>query len=148
MREGPAPNPPMDAATAAMAANDRAAGLLGYAVEALEPGRATVSMTVRDEMLNGLDVCHGGLIFTLADSAMAHASNSHGQDAFAVAASIDFLRPGRPGARLTATARETFRHGRSALYEVTVTDDTGAEIAHFHGRTQHPGARLRSGDGA
>ncbi len=93
-------------------------------------------MIVRAEMLNGLDVCHGGLIFTLADSAMAHASNSHGVDAFAVAASIDFLSPGREGAVLTATAVEQFRGGRVALYDVVVTSDDGAVVARFHGRTQ------------
>jgi len=147
VRERPSPSPRMNV-TGAMADNDRAARLLDYVVDAVEPGRATVSMTVRDDMLNGLDVCHGGLIFTLADSAMAHASNGYGEPAFAVAASIDFLRPGRPGDRLTATARETFRQGRTALYDVTVTDDSGAEVARFHGRTQHRSERLRSGDGS
>jgi acyl-CoA thioesterase len=123
-------------ATAAMADQDRAAGLLGYEVVSVGPGRAVVAMAVRDDMVNGLDVCHGGLIFTLADSAMAHASNSHGPPAFAVAASIDFLSPGRRGARLTATAEERFRRNRTALYEVVVVDDdSGAVVARFHGRT-------------
>ncbi len=130
--DGPAADPP----TATMAANDRAAGLLDYRVVSVEPGRAVVAMTVREDMLNGLGVCHGGLIFTLADSAMAHASNSRGPAAFAVAASIDFLSPGRLGARLTAAGVESFRRGRTALYEVVVTDDDDVVIARFHGRTQ------------
>ncbi len=130
--DGPAADPP----TATMAANDRAAGLLDYRVVSVEPGRAVVAMTVREDMLNGLGVCHGGLIFTLADSAMAQASNSHGPAAFAVAASIDFLSPGRLGARLTAAGVESFRRGRTALYEVVVTDDDDVVIARFHGRTQ------------
>ena len=95
-------------------------------------------MTVRDDMLNGLDVGHGGLIFALADSAMAHASNSHGQPAFAVCATIDFVAPGRPGAVLRAEAHERFRRGRTALYDVEITDDAGTLVARFHGRTQHP----------
>ena len=121
-----------------MHAADRAATLLGYVVDEIGPGHAVVSMTVRDEMLNGLDVCHGGLIFTLADSAMAHASNSHGQPAFAVSATIDFVAPGRSGAVLRAVADERFRRGRTALYDIEVTDATGTLIARFHGRTQHP----------
>jgi acyl-CoA thioesterase len=117
---------------------DRAARLLGYEVIAVEPGRAVVAMDVTEAMLNGLDVCHGGIIFTLADAAMAHASNSHGPAAFAVAATIDFLSPGRVGARLTAEAVEQFRRGRTALYDVAVSDDDGTIIARFHGRTQTP----------
>ena len=119
-----------------MAERDRAAGLLGYEVVAVEAGRAVVTMVVREAMVNGLDVCHGGIIFTLADSAMAHASNSHGPAAFAVAASIDFVSPGHVGARLTATATEQFRRGRTALYDVAVTADDGSVVARFHGRTQ------------
>jgi acyl-CoA thioesterase len=119
-----------------MAGRDRTAGLLGYEVVAVGAGRAVVTMVVGDAMVNGLDVCHGGIIFTLADSAMAHASNSHGPVAFAVAASIDFVNPGRLGARLTATATEQFRRGRTGLYDVVVTDDDGAVVARFHGRTQ------------
>lgn len=119
-----------------MEANDRAAVALGYEVVTVEPGRAVVTMTVREDMLNGLGVCHGGLIFTLADSAMAHASNSHGPAAFAVAASVDFLSPGRVGAQLTAIGEEQFRRGKTALYEVVVTDDDGVVIARFHGRTR------------
>lgn len=121
-----------------MHAVDRAARLLGYVVEHVAPGEATVTMRIDTGMLNGLDVCHGGFIFTLADAAMAHASNSHGEPAFAVAASIDFVAPGRAGTVLRAEARERFRRGRSALYDVEVTDDSGALVARFHGRTQHP----------
>lgn len=134
-QDGVAATPP----SAAMAAADRAAGLLAYDVVSVEPGRAVVEMTIRDDMLNGLGVCHGGLIFTLADSAMAHASNSHGPAAFAVAASIDFLSPGRSGARLTAVGAEQFRRGKTALYEVVVTDDDGVVVARFHGRTRQAG---------
>jgi acyl-CoA thioesterase len=121
-----------------MAERDRAAALLGYEVVAVDAGRAVVTMVVTEAMVNGLDVCHGGIVFTLADSAMAHASNSHGSAAFAVAASIDFVSPARLGARLTATATEQFRRRRTALYDVAVTDDDGSLVARFHGRTQVP----------
>lgn len=125
-----------------MQPRDRAGRLVGYELEGVGSGWATVTMAVRDEHLNGLDVCHGGLIFTLADTAMAYASNSHGQDAFAVAASIDFLAPGRAGSVLRAEATETFRRGRTALYEIVVTADDGTAVARFHGRTQHPAKPL------
>ena len=124
------------APSAAMHARDRTAALLGYAVVSSAPGAAVVRMTIRDDMVNGLDVCHGGLIFTLADSAMAHASNSHGVQSFAVAASIDFVSPARAGTTLTAEAVEQDRRGRTALYDVTVTDEDGALVARFHGRTR------------
>lgn len=121
-----------------MEADDAAATALGCVVERAGAGHAVVTMRVRDDMTNGLDVCHGGLIFTLADTAMAHASNGHGEPAFAVAASIDFVVPGRRGTVLRAEARETFRRGRTALYDVEVTDDQATLVARFHGRTQHP----------
>jgi len=126
--------------SAAMHARDRAAALLGYEVLSSSPGAAVVRMTVGEDMLNGLDVCHGGIVFTLADSAMAHASNGHGVAAVAVAASIDFVSPGRAGTTLTAEAVERDRRGRTALYDVTVTDDGGELVARFHGRTQQRGS--------
>jgi acyl-CoA thioesterase len=129
--------------TATMAARDRVARALGITVVTVAPGRAVVAMTVADDMLNGLEVGHGGIIFTLADTAMAHASNSHGPAAFAVAASIDFLSPARAGARLTAEAVERFRRNRTALYDVEVTGDDGAVVARFHGRTQAASSAAR-----
>ncbi len=99
------------------------------------PGAATVRMTVREDMLNGHRVCHGGLVFALADSAFAFACNSHGTDALAAAASIDFLMPARGGDVLTATAVETWRAGRSGVTEVTVTNQNGERVALFRGRS-------------
>ncbi len=119
-----------------MHAADAAAHLLGIEVERVEPGGALVRMTARPEVLNGLGMLHGGALFTLADTAMGHASNSHGLDAVAVAASIDFLAPVAEGTVLTAHAVERHRHGRLALYEVTVSDGEGVVVAVFHGRTQ------------
>ena len=92
-------------------------------------GRAAVRMTVREDMLNGHRLCHGGLVFALADSAFAFACNSHGESALAAAASIDFLQPARAGDVLTALAVETWRSGRTGLTEVTVTNQAGERVA-------------------
>ena len=103
------------------------------------PGRAVVSMVVRPDMCNGYDVCHGGMMFTLADTAMAFASGSHNQIALAAAASIDFLSPVPRGARLRATAEERWLKGRTGLYDVRVELEDGALVAVFHGRTVRAG---------
>jgi acyl-CoA thioesterase len=124
----------LDSATA-MLSRDEASSGLGIELVAVGPGRAEVGMTVRADMVNGLDVCHGGLIFTLADTAMAVASNSHGSHAVAVAAAIDFVAPVHRGAQLTAVATEQHHRGRTGLYDVIVTDGDGAIVARFHGRT-------------
>jgi acyl-CoA thioesterase len=129
------------AASDEMHGRDQAAALLGYEVVSVDAGRAVVRMFVRDDMVNGLAVCHGGLIFTLADSAMAHASNSHGPDAVAVAASIDLVRSAPAGAVLTAEAVERYRRGRTGLYDVVVTDGDGELVARFHGRTRALGQK-------
>jgi acyl-CoA thioesterase len=124
------------AAAQAMWANDRASPGLGMSIDDVSPGACTISMTVRNDMVNGHDLCHGGLIFTLADSAMAFASNSHNRNSVAQHASINFIRPGKLGDRLTARAVERSRTGRSGLYDVTVTSQTGDVIAEFRGMTR------------
>jgi acyl-CoA thioesterase len=106
------------------------------------PGRAVVSMVVRPDMCNGYDVCHGGMTFTLADTAMAFASGSHNQTALAVAASIDFLNPVRSGSTLRATAEERWLNGRTGLYDVRVELDDGTLVALFHGRTARAGGAV------
>jgi acyl-CoA thioesterase len=92
-------------------------------------------MRVRPDMTNGHDLCHGGLIFTLADTAFAYACNSYGDNTLAAAASIDFLAPAHAEDLLSAMARETWRAGRSGLYEVEVTNQKGERIALFRGRS-------------
>ncbi|MDQ3739107.1 MAG: hydroxyphenylacetyl-CoA thioesterase PaaI [Actinomycetota bacterium] len=114
---------------------DASAATLGIELLEVDAGRAIVTMTVRDDMVNGHGTCHGGLIFTLADTAFAVACNSHGPLTVAAAAAIDFLDPARVGDRLTATAGERFRRGRAGLYDVTVSNDAGEPIAHFRGRS-------------
>lgn len=125
-----------EAAAAAMWAEDRASRGLGMRLEAVGPGTATLSMPVRDDMVNGLDLCHGGFIFTLADSTFAFACNSYNQRAVAQIASITFLAPARRGDRLTATAREVSSIGRSGLYDIRVTRQTGEPIAEFRGHSR------------
>ena len=122
-------------AIAALYAGDAASKALGMEILETGPGQATVRMRVREDMLNGHRLCHGGLVFTLADSAFAFACNSHGDSALAAAASIDFLMPARAGDTLTARASETWRAGRSGITEVTVTNQDGARIALFRGRS-------------
>ncbi|MEM9973634.1 MAG: hydroxyphenylacetyl-CoA thioesterase PaaI [Pseudomonadota bacterium] len=120
----------------AMWAKDIASRALGMAIEAVGPGRATLSMTVRDDFLNGHGICHGGLINTLADSAFAFACNSYNQLCVAQHNAITYLAPGQPGERLTSTAREVSREGRSGLYDVQVTGGDGRVVAEFRGASR------------
>lgn len=121
---------------AAMFAEDRASKHLGMTIDRSGDGHAVVSMTVTDDMVNGLGIGHGGLVFALADSAMAFATNDTGTPAVAVQAEIDWLRPAQLGARLTATAHRVHEHGRNAITDVTVADEHGETIAVFRGRTR------------
>ena len=108
---------------------------------------ACISMIVRADMVNGLGTCHGGLIFSLADSAMAFASNSLNAVAVAATAHIDWLSPGREGERLVAEATEHWNGGRSGLTDVVVTSDDGRRVAIFHGRTVRTGGTIIPGTG-
>lgn len=121
---------------AAMWARDDASKWLGATLDAVGPGTATVSMTVQEHHTNGHDICHGGFIFTLADSAFAFACNSYNQIVVAQQNSITYVAPGRLGDRLTAEAREVARFGRSGIYDVSVTDQDGRLIAEFRGNSR------------
>jgi acyl-CoA thioesterase len=125
-----------------MWATDSASRALGMELLEVSPGHAVVAMTVRDDMINGWSVCHGGLVATLADSAFAVACNSRGQVTVAAGFDIDLLEPARLGDRLVATAREVVLRGRSGLYDVTVTraEDAGpVVVAEFRGRSRSTG---------
>ncbi len=124
-----------EAVRAQMVGNDRAARMLGIDVTAIAPGRATTSMTVRDDMLNGHDICHGGLIATLADTAFAYACNSHDEITIASGFSLDIFLPGRLGDVLTAVAVEVSKGGRTGLYDIVVTNQHDERIAVFRGRS-------------
>jgi acyl-CoA thioesterase len=117
----------------AMLRDDHTTKGMGMTIDAVGPGRATLSMMVRKDHLNGHGSCHGGAIFTLADSAFAFACNSHNTITVAQHCSVTFLAPGREGDRLTAAAREVTLAGRSGVYDVSVTRQDGVTIAEFRG---------------
>ncbi len=116
-------------------ATDQASQALGMKLLEVGPGYARVSMQVRADMANGHEVCHGGLIFSLADSAFAFACNSYGDPTLAAGATIDFLAPGSVGDELTAVAKELWRGGRTGLYDVVVTRADATVVAQFRGRS-------------
>jgi acyl-CoA thioesterase len=119
-----------------MWADDAASRGLGMALDHVAAGQARLSMTVRPAMVNGHGLCHGGFIFALADSAMAFASNSHGERAVAHHNAITFVRPGRLGETLVATAEERVRAGRTGIYDVRVLGGDGTVVAEFRGHTR------------
>jgi acyl-CoA thioesterase len=123
-------------------AQDRASQALGMSIVRVAPGEAEVTMKVRADMTNGHRICHGGLIFALADSAFAFACNSHGDNTVAAGASIDFLAPGREGDVLRAVATERWRAGRSGLYEIEVRNQRDEMVALFRGRSHRVAGRL------
>lgn len=123
---------------AAMWRADVASRQLGMQLESVGPGTAVVSMTVRPDMVNGHDICHGGLVATLADSAFAVACNSQGRLTVAQGFDVSFLEPCRAGDALVATAREVALRGRSGLYDVTVRHGE-IVVAEFRGRSRSPG---------
>lgn len=116
--------------------DDHAARGLGMEILDAAAGKATLRMTVRQDMVNGHGICHGGYIFMLADSAMAFASNSRNQKHLAQMAQVTFLAPGRLGTRLVAEAKERHRAERSGIYDVTVRTEAGETIAEFRGHTR------------
>src|SRR5437899_2024254 len=119
----------------AMWQEDDASKGLGMEIVEIKPGRATLKMTVRPDMVNGQRIAHGGFIFTLADSAFAFACNTHNERVVAAQGNITFIRPGKLGDALVATAREISRSGRSGIYDVRVTvNDT--VIAEFRGHSR------------
>ena len=125
-----------------MYADDVASQSLDIVVSDVAQGRATASMAVRTDMLNGHGICHGGYVFTLADTAFAFACNTYDDVTVAAGADIAFLEPVGAGAQLVATARERARRGRSGLYDVTVTAGDGTVVAEFRGRSHSLGRPL------
>jgi acyl-CoA thioesterase len=119
----------------AMWEEDDASQGLGMEIVEVRSGEATLTMTIQPHMVNGQRIAHGGFIFLLADSAFAFACNSHNQRAVAAQCDIAFIRPGKLGDKLVATAREISRNGRSGIYDVRVTaGDT--VVAEFRGHSR------------
>ena len=145
------PRPPVDAAAAddlahrsarAMWAADAASAALGIELVDVGPGRARLRMTVTDVMVNGHAIAHGGLVFTLADSAFAVACNTHGVVTVAAGADITFVAPARLGDVLVADAVEQVTYGRSGVTDVRVLregPDGGTLVALFRGRSRSLG---------
>lgn len=119
----------------AMLRADRTFQQLGMRLDTDEPGRAVISMTVRDDMTNGFAITHGGMVFALADTAFAVACNEDDRVTVAAGAEIVFLKSTRAGQVLTATAVRRVVSGRTGVYDVTVTDETGDVVAEFRGRS-------------
>jgi acyl-CoA thioesterase len=126
----------------ALFAGDHASRNLGFAIEEVRPGFARLRMTVRTDMVNGHGICHGGIVFALADSAFAVACNTYNAVTVAAAASIDFLAPARASEELIAEAREIWRSRRSGIYEVSVSNQRGETIALFRGRSHCIGGQI------
>lgn len=119
----------------AMWKDDRASKWLGLQVLAVGPGSATLAMTVQEHMLNGHDICHGGLVTTLADSAFAFACNAYNEITVAAGFDVNLMRAARLGDVLTATATELAKTGRTGVYDIVVDNQRGERVAVFRGRS-------------
>jgi acyl-CoA thioesterase len=126
----------------AMLSGDRVSRTLGIELLEASSGEVRLGMVVTDDMLNGFGTCHGGILFTLADTALSCVCNGHNQRSVAHHCSIIFLRPGRLGARLVANATERSRIGRIGIYDVSVVDESGAVIGEFFGHAREIGGKV------
>ncbi len=129
----------------AMWQRDRTAQALAMRIEQIAPGNATLSMPVRSDMVNGHHICHGGMIFTLADTAFAYACNSYNQTTVASACHVDFIAPAKEGEVLHAEASERSASGRTGVYDVTVRTAEGKLIALFRGKSHRIGGEVIGG---
>lgn len=120
----------------AMLSRDQASAGLGMVVEVAEPGKAVVSMPIRDDMLNGFLITHGGFVFAVADTAFAVACNDSDLVTVAAGADVTFLATSTTGDTLTATAVERATAGRSGIYDVEVKNQRGEIVAEFRGRSR------------
>lgn len=135
-----------EACANAMWLDDRASKGLGMSIQRIAPGEAILSMTVRKEMTNGHGICHGGFIFTLADSTFAFACNTYDQRTVAQQCAVTFLQSVHEGETLTAHAIERTRAGRGGIYDVTVRDSHNVVIAEFRGHSRTISGRLLDAD--
>ncbi|MBS1142938.1 MAG: Phenylacetic acid degradation-related protein:Phenylacetic acid degradation protein PaaD [Proteobacteria bacterium] len=124
-----------DATAEAMYSRDRAAQALGIRIVRVQPGASLLTMVVRSDMVNGHHICHGGMIFSLADTAFAYACNSYNKNTVASACHIDFLAPAKEGETLEAEAVERSASGRTGVYDITVRIAGGKTVALFRGKS-------------
>ena len=136
-----------EAVRAHMYARDHAAQALGITIEAIGPGFARCRMVVRQDMVNGHATCHGGVTFTLADTAFAYACNACNRATVAQGAQISFIAPARLGEVLIASAREQSRSGRIGVYDVEVARDDGTVVALFRGTSYETRNAVLAGSG-
>ena len=122
--------------------DDNASHALGIEMEVTGVGAANARMVIREDMVNGLEVCHGGLVFALADTAFAFACNAYNNQSFAASCQIDFLRPAKLGDELLAVASEDHRGRRSGYYTVRIQNQRGEPVALFRGRCASNGEAL------
>ncbi len=134
-----------DSVAQAMWSRDNATQALGMAIVSVSPGKATIAMPVRADMVNGHHICHGGLIFTLADSAFAYACNSYNQNTVASACSIDFLAPAKEGDVLEAECVERSLSRRTGVYDTTVRIRGGKTVALFRGKSARISGEVLAG---
>ena len=135
MRDALTPQQLAEACAEAMFARDTASQSLEMQIDSVAPGRAVITMKVQHRMVQGHGNCHGGYIFTLADSAFAFACNTYDEATVASGCSIDYLGPAWEGDVLTATAEEHSRRGRTGVYDITIRNQNGDAIALFRGRS-------------
>lgn len=119
-----------------MLSEDEASKNLGVVIDKVSPGHATISMQITNLMLNGHRTCHGGIMFTVADSAFAIACNTYNKTTVAASADISFVSPAFAGDKLTATATEQFKAGRNGIYDVVVTNQDNQTVALFRGKSR------------
>lgn len=134
-----------EAAARVFQAQDRGTFFIGAELVSVAPGRAVMRLAIKAHHLNSAKVCHGGFVFALSDSALGFASCSHGVQTLAQHADIHWLKPGREGDTLTATASEVSRAGRTAVYDVAVTNQTGELVATVRGMTRSTGLPVGAG---
>ncbi len=118
-----------------MYAEDKAARAMGISLDAIAPGYAKMSMKVREDMLNGFAICHGGITFTLGDTAFAYACNSRNQKTVALSCNITFATAVKAGEILTATAKEAVLNKRTGLYDIVIQNQQGIDVAFFRGNS-------------
>ena len=124
-----------EAVATGMLAKDRASRGLGMQIAAVGPGTARLSMTVREDMLNGMDICHGGFVTLFADSAFAFACNSYNELTVASGLNVDFTASAHLGDVLTASATEVHQAGRTGVYDIDVRNQRGERVATMRGRS-------------
>lgn len=113
--------------------NDPASKKLGMTIQSIAPGTANLTMTVAHDMANGHGMCHGGFLFTLADSAFAFACNTYDQNCVAQHCTISYLAPAYAGDKLLAAAKEVSKQGRSGIYDIRITNQNDEVIVEFRG---------------